>query len=184
MPGLAQNIGQTTPKTGTLQDIEHRIDGIPLIIPSAAGVSSCPNNRIVTIQENAAFQRFAVLSPVAYSDSFETYIIIRWGVLEYALQSGGVNSIAPTPATFVDGDLVTVLCGVGVTFMVDNDPSNAPTRGIGTGYVDQQGRLTSVTSGGNVHLAGTVFKSVTGLQLTNQLKTNSFFYQMKDAVTP
>jgi hypothetical protein len=55
---------------------------------------------------------------------------------------------------------------------------------VAQGYVDQQGRLTSVSSGNNVALEGPIFRSVPGLQMSNQLMTNTLYYQLKDAVTP
>jgi hypothetical protein len=119
MPIAPQNIGSTAPKSGTYQFSEHRVQGLPFIIPVSAGVTSCSNRRIVTIQEDSNQNRFAVLSPIAYN----YMTIIGWGVLEEALQSGGISSIAPTPNTFVNGDTVTVLRGVGETYMIDNDPS-------------------------------------------------------------
>lgn len=184
MPIASQKIGQTAPKSGTLQFSEHRLQGLTLLIPAAAGVSSCTNNRIVTIQEDDNGNRYAVLSPVAYTYNYDVLVIIGWGVLEEALQAGGISSIAPTPNTFVDGDTVTVLRGIGETYMIDYDTDNTPTIGIGTAYIDQQGRLTSVTTGGNVQTQGAVFKSVPGLQMSNQLKTGTMFYQLRDAVTP
>lgn len=184
MPIANQAIGSTAPKSGTFQFSEHRIQGLTLLIPAAAGVSSCTNNRIVSIQEDDNGNRYAVLSPVAYVYNYDTLVIIGWGVLEEALQSGGISSIAPTPNTFVDGDTVTVLREAGVTYMIDYDPSNAPTLGIGTAKIDQQGRLSSVSSGGNIASAGSIFTSVPGIQMSNQLKTNTYFYQLKDAVTP
>lgn len=185
MPQVPMQVGDTNPKPFTLQFQEGRIDGIPLHIPASAGVTSCSNRRIVTLQESTAGVRYAVLSPVAATGfASEALTIIGWGVLEGALQSGGINSIAPAPLTFVDGDTVTVLRELSTTYMIDYDPSNKPTLGIATGYVDQQGRLTSVTTGDNVHLGGPVFASVPGLQMTNQLQTNTLYYQLKDAVTP
>jgi hypothetical protein len=185
MPNLPLAVQNTNSSPFTFQFSEKRIDGIPLHIPASAGVTSCTNRRIVTIQQSTTGVRYAVLSPVAATGfASEALTIIGWGVLEGALQSGGINSIAPSPLTFVDGDTVSVLRGLVDTYMIDYDPSNKPTLGIATGYVDQQGRLTSVTTGGNVHLGGPVFDTVPSLQMANQLLPNTLFYQLKDAVTP
>jgi hypothetical protein len=185
MPNYPMTTGATNASPLTLQFQEDRIDGIPLHIPPSAVVTSCTNRRIVTIQESVAGVRYAVLSPVAQVGfASEQLTIVGWGVLEGALQSGGISSIAPTPLTYVDGDTVTVLRALSTTYMIDYDPSNIPTLGIGAGYVDQQGRLTSVSSGNNVALEGPIFRSVPGLQMSNQLMTNTLYYQLKDAVTP
>lgn len=185
MPNFPLTTTSTNASSFTLQFEEKRIDGLPLHIPAAAGVTSCTNRRIVTIQESTSGIRYAVLSPVAATGfASESLTIIGWGVLEGALQSGGLTSIAPAPLTFVDGDTVTVLRALSTTYMIDYDPSNVPAIGVGQAYVDQQGRLTSVTTGGNVHLGGPVFASVPGNQMLNQLLPNTYFYQLKDAVTP
>lgn len=187
MPQVNQPIGQTTPKVSTLQFRETRVQGLTFHIPAAAGVSSCSNNRIVTLQEDANGNRYAVLYPEAVIRSGVQLIVIGWGVLEEALQSGGISSISATPNTFVDGDTVTVLRDVAETYMIDYDPSNIPTVGIGTANVDVQGRLTSAAVGyaaPPIALQGAVFKSVPGLQMANQRKSGTLYYQLKDALTP
>lgn len=185
MPNTPLSIGRTNPKTGTLQFSEHRIQGLTLLIPAESGVSSVPNNRIVSIQEDSDGNRYAVTYPAAITYNYETLKVIGFGVLEAALQSGGIDSISPTPNTFVDGDQVVVLRNVAETYMIDYDPSNVPTVGIASARVDEQGRLTSRSATtGVIQLQGAVFKSVPGLQMTGQLKTNTLFYQMRDAVTP
>lgn len=187
MPQANQQIGQTTPKVGTHQFSEKRIQGLTFHIPAAAGVSSCSNNRIVTLQEDANGNRYAVLYPEAVIRSGVQLTVIGWGVLEEALQSGGVNSISPNPNTYVDGDTVVVLRDIAETYMIDYDPNNVPTVGIGTANVDGQGRLTSAPidySGPPIALQGAVFKSVPGLQMANQRKSGTLYYQMKDALTP
>lgn len=173
MPIPNQQIGSTNPKSGTLQFNERRIQGIPLKITDAAGVDSVSNRRIVSLQEDTDGVRYACVSPVQLAG----LTLIGFGVLEEALQSGGVSSIAPDPNNYVDGDIVTVLRGVGLSFQIDYDPSNEPTLGIGQAYVDQQGRLSSVSSGSNVATTGSVFASVPGIQMTNQLKTGCLFFQ-------
>lgn len=178
MPIPSQNIGATAPKSGTFQWSAKRYAGIPLKIPVAAGVSSVTNRRIVSLQQDASGNLFAVVSPIAIA----AHTIIGWGVLEEALQAGGLSSIAPTPNTYVEGDLVVVLRDPEEVYMIDMDPSNAPTSGIGTAYMDMQGRVSSVSSGSNLALAGSVFTSVPGAQLSSQLASNTRFYQLYTAL--
>lgn len=180
MPIPNQTIGSTQPKSGTYQYSIHRIQGIPLKIPVAAGVTSVSNNRIVSLQQDANGVMYAVISPVALA----SHTIIGWGVLEEALQSGGIASIAPSPNTFVDGDLVTVLRYLEEVFQIDYDPSNAPSLGIGTAYLDVQGRLSSAAGGSNLALHGVVFTSVPGRQMANQLKSGCYFYQLFSPLQP
>lgn len=180
MPIPNQQIGSTTPKSGTYQFSEHRIQGVPLKMTAALASSSITNNRLVSLQEDVNGVRYAVPAPVAQAG----LTIIGYGVLEEALQSGGVSSIAPTPNNFVDGDLVTVLRMVGDTYMIDYDPSNKPAVGIAGAYMDQQGRLSTVSSGSNLAITGSVFISVPGRQMANQLKTGCLFYEMATLVHP
>lgn len=181
MPIPSVKIAETNPKVDTYQYTAKRVAGLRLHIPSAAIVTEVTNNRIVSIQErNTTKELIAVISPVAISG----YTIIGWGVLENALQSGGNGSIAPTPNTFVDGDTVVVLRDPDNVYMIDNDPSNVPTHGIGTAYIDAQGRLSSSSAGSNLLISGSVYTGVPGLQLSNQLKLNCVFYQMFTCLEP
>lgn len=180
MPNPSQAIGQTAPKSGTYQRTISRMQGVSLIIPAAAIVTSVSNNRIVSLQEDANGKMWAVIARTAYN----SMIIVGWGVLEEALQAGGVSSIAPSPNTFVDGDIVTVLRNIEDVYMIDYDPSNPPTDGIGTAYIDVQGRLTSVSSGSNLAVKGAVFNSIPGREMSNQLKTNTKFYQLYTPLSP
>ena len=181
MPIPSVKIAETNPKVDTYQYTSKRVAGLRLHIPSAAIVTEVSNNRIVSIQErNTTKELIAVISPVAISG----YTIIGWGVLENALQSGGSGSISPTPNTFVDGDTVVVLRDPDNVYMIDVDPSNSPTHGIGTAYIDAQGRLSSSSAGSNLLISGAVFTGVPGLQLSNQLKLNCIFYQMFTCLEP
>ena len=181
MPIPSVKIAETNPKVDTYQYTSKRVAGLRLHIPSAAIVTEVSNNRIVSIQErNTTKELIAVISPVAISG----YTIIGWGVLENALQSGGNSSIAPTPNTFVDGDTVVVLRDPDNVYMIDVDPSNSPTHGIGTAYIDVQGRLSSSSAGSNLLISGSVYTGVPGLQLSNQLKLNCIFYQMFTCLEP
>jgi len=185
MPIGNQEIGRTSPKTGTLQFRETRLQGLTLHIPAAAGVTSCPNNRIVTIQEDTNGNRFAVLHPVAVIRNSVQLVVVGWGVLEESLQSGGIDSISPTPNNYVDGDAVTVLRDVGDTYMIDFDSANVPDVGLASCRVDAQGRLSSVVAGATeIQVFGAVFKSVPGLQMAGQLKDGCIFYQLRDGITP
>ena len=181
MPIPSVKIAETNPKVDTYQYTAKRVAGLRLVIPVAAGVSSVSNNRIVSIQEVTATKELvAVVSPVELA----SHKLIGWGVLENALQSGGNGSIAPTPNTFVDGDTVVVLRDPDNVYMIDNDPSNVPTHGIGTAYIDAQGRLSSSSAGSNLLISGSVYTGVPGLQLSNQLKLNCVFYQMFTCLEP
>lgn len=181
MPIASVKIAETNPKLDTFQYQSKRLVGLRLVIPDAAGVSSVSNNRIVSIQEVTATKELvAVISPVELA----SHKLIGWGVLENALQSGGTGSIAPTPNTYVDGDTVVVLRDIENIYMIDNDPSNVPTHGIGTAYIDAQGRLSSSSAGSNLLISGAVFTGVPGLQLSNQLKLNCVFYQMFTPLEP
>lgn len=180
MPVVNQTVGATSPKTGTFQYGAKRLAGIPLKIPVAAGVSSVTNRRIVSLQQDTDNVIYAVVSPVALA----SHEIVGWGVLEEALQSNGLASIAPSPNTFVDGDLVTVLRDPTEVYMIDIDESNAPTEGINTAYLDVQGRLSSVSGGSNLALLGAVFTGTPGQQLSGQLAENTKFYQLYTALKP
>lgn len=174
MPIVNQNVGATSPKTGTFQFSAKRYAGVTLKIPTASVVTSITTRRLVSLQEDTNQNLVAVPYPAALVG----YTIVGWGVLEEALQSGGLASIAPTPNTLVDGDTVVVLRDPDAVCMVDVDPSNKPTEGIGTAYMDVQGRITSVSSGANIALAGAVFKSVPGPQMSSQLAASTVFYMM------
>lgn len=180
MPGIHQPVGSTVPKSGTLQYEAHRIQGIPLKIPAAAVVTEVPNTRIVSIQQDADNVMYAVISPVELA----SHKLIGWGVLEEASQSNQTGSISPTPNTYQDGSLVTVLRYPMEVYQIDYDPSNVPTQGIGAAYLDAQGRLSSSAAGSNLALKGSVFASVPGRQMANQLKSGAYYYQMESTLVP
>lgn len=180
MPVVNQAIGTTAAKTGTRQFEAHRLQGLPLVIPAAAGVTSVSNNRIVSLQVDSNDVMYAVISPVAIAG----HTLVGWGVLEEALQSSGTDSIAAAPNTFVDGATVVVLRYPQEVYAIDYDGSNEPTVGIGTAYIDAQGRLSSSSAGSNRAVKGAVFVSVPGTQLSGQLKTGCKFFQMYSTVDP
>lgn len=180
MPGMPLNVGSTTPKDGTYVYTAKRLAGIPLKIPTAAGVDSVTNRRIVSLQVDADNVLYAVVSPAQLA----SHTLIGWGVLESALQSGGIASIAPDPNTFTDGDLVTVLRDPNEIYQIDTDESNPPTEGISSAYLDVQGRISSSSAGSNIALEGAVFTATPGQQLSNQLMEGCVFYQMYTALKP
>lgn len=181
MPINNQAIGQTNPKTGTYQRTIARMQGVELIIPEDAGVEFVTNNRIVSLQQDTEGNMFAVVSPTV----IDGYTLVGFGVLEEALQSGGNTAIAPTPNQYVDGDTVVVLRNPMDVYMIDVDPSNIPsTLGIGQGYIDAQGRISSVSGGGNVAIKGSIFDSVPAREMSNQLKDGCLFYQMNSPLEP
>lgn len=180
MPVNNQAIGQTNPKTGTYQRTVSRMQGVQLIIPEAAGVDYVTNNRIVSLQQDTEKNMYAVVARTAIDD----YTLVGWGVLEEALQSGGNTAIAPVPNQYVNGDTVVVLRDPQDVYMIDFDPSNEPDYGIGTAYLDIQGRLSSVSGSGNIALEGAVFNSIPAREMNNQLKSGCLFYQMNTPLQP
>ena len=187
MPQVNQQIGQTIPKSGTYQATLNRIDGITFLIPSNAGVSSVGVHRIVSLQEDVNGNMYAVLGPFSMTYNYSAMTIVGYGVLEESLQSGGINSISPTPNTYVQGDIVTVRRGFGEVYMIDYDTTSVPSKGIAatTATIDVQGRLCGASADGtHKQVNGAIFSSVPGLQLQGQLQSGTLFYMMKDAVTP
>lgn len=184
MPKPNQAIGQTAAKPETLQYQTTRIDGITLKFTTnaavAIGSAGVSNNRIVSLREDVSGKMFAFIG----TDAMAGYTIIGWGVLESSLQSGGLASIAPTPNNYVDGDTVAVLRAMNDVYAIDYDTDNAPTEGIGLAYLDVQGRLSSVSTGGNIALKGAVFNSVPGIQMAGQLKDGCKFYQLGSPTIP
>jgi hypothetical protein len=184
MPIAPQTITATNPNPLTYQFSDDRQAGLPFIIPTDAVVTECTNNRIVTVQETPDGQRVAVLGPIAYEpDEYTTYAIINWGVLELALQSNGIDSIAPSPRTFKDGDTVTVLTGLSRVYMIDYEADHKPDVGIATARVDLQGRLTDrAADATHIQLGGSVFDSNIGAQMSNQKLPGTMYYKLKDNV--
>ncbi len=183
MPGNPQAIAETTPKTGSVQYGTRRISGLPLIIPSTLSPlpATVPVGRIVSIQENANKQQFAVLGHQPYEpDEYETYVVIGYGVIEEALQSGIGASAAPTANEFANGDPITVITGAGLICAVEYEASHAPTPGIAVtnNTVDNFGRLTDRTAAADYkQTTGAVSLGVPSLQLKNQLRPNMVNYQ-------
>ena len=106
-----------------------------------------------------------------------------------ALQASGVDSISPDPDKFKDGDRVTVLSNLNSVYMIDYLRTAKPAKGSGditssTGdvcRVDNQGRLVSSASTSAAPLGkvfGSVFYTIPGEQLGNQLMSNTAFYKL------
>ncbi len=180
MPITNQAIGATSPKLGTYQRTIKRMQGVEFRIPSEAGVDEVSNRRIVSLQQDTEGNMVAVLGYTVLAG----HTIVGWGVLEEALQSGGYGSIAPEPNTFVDKDTVVVLRNPLDVYQIEFDPSNEPAYGISTAYLDVQGRLTSVSGGGNKALEGAVFNSIPAREMANQLQDGCLFYQMQSPIIP
>ena len=194
MPQFIQNISETSPKEGTFQYDGSRIAGLTLKLPS--GVTEVSNRRIVSIQESSAGVQYAVPGVLAFTEKAAQGTtpavkmkVLAVGVLEYALQSGGIDSIAPDATSLKDGDKVVVLSNPAHVYMVDYVSGSKPGTGKGditdsTGAVcrvDNAGRLTSAastTTAPKGDVFGSVFDSVPGEQLSNQLKDGSLFYRL------
>ena len=170
MPGLTLGIGETNPKKGAVQFYGRRIDGVPFVIPSGAGVTSAPIGSIVTLQENVSIgQQKIVLGGAAYVDgSFNTFTIIGVGFLEAATQTDG--DINQTVASYKSGDVATIIMDLNVIAMVPMLTNYEPVSGIGAAYINAAGKST-LTSSGNVPFPGIVFFETAGQQSTNQLKS-------------
>ena len=194
MPQHIQNIGNTSPKLSTFQWDDKRFSGLALKLPS--GVTEITNRRIVSIQESSAGVQYAIPGLLPFEEKAATITapavnmtVLRVGVLEYALQSGGVDSIAPEPDRLKDGDRVVVLSDPGSVYMIDYLSTAKPAKGKGDitdsngsiCRVDKQGRLVSTASTTAAPLGevfGSVFYSIPGEQMGNQLLSGCAFYKL------
>lgn len=189
--GLPPNLlaGETNPTPSTLQFKASRLAGLPLVVPDAAAAlltdGEVPVGTLVTIQEYETGGLKAVVGPVADTDDeYNTGTILMYGFIEQSLQSEGRGSIAPSSNVFKAGDRVAVVTNPNEVYAVPYDTDHTPTHGIATAYFTKAGKLTSVSGGGNVAAAGAVFTGVSGLQLSNQLKSGYMFYRKASPVTP
>jgi len=179
MPGLTLGIGETNPKKGAVQFDIRRVDGIPFVIPSGAGVTTAPIGSIVTLQEFASIGQKIVLGAAAYTDaSSNAYTIIGVGFLEAASQTSA--TINQTVGSYSSGDMAAMVIDVDAVAMVPMLTNYNPAVGK-TSYVTPAGLLTS-TSSGNVAFPGYVFFTVPGQQLTNQLKSGYCFARLTSLV--
>lgn len=189
--GLSPNlqIGETNPTDSTLQFKASRLAALPLVVPTAAAAlltdGEVPIGTLVSIQEYPTGGVKAVVGPVADSDDeYNVGVIIGYGFIEQGLQSEGRGAIAPANGIFKEGDRVVVVTDVNEVYAVPYDTDHTPTHGISTAYFTKAGKLTSVSSGGNVAAEGAVFSGIAGLQLSNQLKTGYLFYRKSSPVQP
>ena len=181
--------GETNPTSSTLQSKASRLAGLTLVVPTAAAAlltdGEVPVGTLVSIQEYPAGGVKAVVGPIADSaDEYNTGIIIGYGFIEESLQSQNRGGIAPTPNIFKAGDKVAVVMSSNEVYAVPYDTDHAPTHGISTAYFTKAGKLTSVSSGGNVAAEGAVFSGVAGLQLSNQLRSGYLFYRKSTPLQP
>jgi hypothetical protein len=179
MPGLTLGIGETNPKKGAVQYDARRIDGVPFVIPSGAGVTEAPIGSIVTLQEFASIGQKIVLGAAAYTDpSSNVYTIIGIGFLEAATQSSG--EINQTVAEYSDGDIASMISDVAVVAAVPMDASGNPVAGINA-FIDAAGRLSN-SDYGTVRFPGAVFFTTPGQQVTNQLKSGYCYARLTDVI--
>jgi hypothetical protein len=173
---MTLGIGATNPKKGAVQYTAQRIDGVPFVIPTGAGVTSAPIGSVVTLQENATTgKQLIVLGANAYTDRSENaYTIIGIGFLEAATQVDG--SINQTVGSYVSGDNAAMVSDVNAVASVPMMASYNPTVGAAA-YVTVDGTLT-VTSYQNVAFPGVVFFKTPGQQSSGQLKTGYCFARL------
>lgn len=185
MPGLNQKIGETIPKTGAYEYSAKRLQGLPLKLNTAeSGLTSAGPGQIVSIQQDANGILWAVVGHLPYvSDTYDTWIVVGYGILEEALQSNTNGSIAPDANTFTDDTMVVVVRGVNDVFQVKVDPANVPNSGIAQATIDNQGRLSSVAADAD-HKAvkGATFTGKMTLSMDSQLQPNFTFFQPYSAV--
>jgi len=168
-------IGTSNPKTGAVQFDGRRIDGVPFVIPSGAGVSSAVVGSIVTLQEDSTGNQVIVLGAAAYETSgYDQYKIIAVGFLEAGLQADG--SINQTVGSYVNGDTAVMVADINVIAAVPTVPGSVPTAGSAA-YITAAGKLSS-SSGSAVAFPGSVFFGTAGQQNTGQLKTGYCFARL------
>lgn len=179
MPGLTLGIGETNPKRGAVQYDARRIDAVPFIIPTAAGVTTAPVGSVVTLQEYASIGQKIVLGANPYTDgSSNTYSIIAIGFLEAATQTSA--TIDQTTGQFASGDIVAMISDISAVASAPMQTGHNPTTGTGASVTDA-GELTSVapaTDNTNVLFPGVVFFMTPGQQVSGQLKTGFCFARL------
>ena len=172
MPGLTLGIGETNPKRGAVQFDGRRIDGVPFVIPSGAGVTEAPIGSIVTLQEYVGIGQKIILGADDYVDGNENeYTVIGVGFLEAATQTDA--NINQTVGVYKDGDVAAMIMDVNAVAMVPMDPQNEPSSGI-YAYITSAGLLSSEDYN-NTFFPGVVFFTTAGQQVGNQLKAGYCF---------
>lgn len=175
MPGLPLGITETNPKHGAVQYDARYVDGLPLKIPAAAGLSSVPVGTIVTWQESTTGKQILCTGAAAYTDDeYSTYAIIGIGFLEAAMQQNG--SLNQTPGVFADGDIAAMVSDINPVAQVPFKASERPVAGAACYVTD--GGLISSSSSGNVAFPGEVFVGTPGVQNSNQLKSGFVFARL------
>ena len=180
MPGMTLGIGETNPKKGAVQYDIRRIDGVPFVIPTGAGVTEAPIGSVVTLQENTALgQQKIVLGAAAYTDDESNlFTIIGVGFLEAASQTSG--TLNQTVGSYSNGDMAAMVMDMGVIAAVPMLASYNPVAGK-VSYVTPAGKLT-LTAYGNVAFPGYVSFATPGQQVTNQLKSGYCFARLTSLV--
>jgi len=178
MPGMTLGIGETNPKKGAVQFDIRRVDNVPFIIPSGAGVTTAPIGSVVTLQEFPSIGMKIVLGAAAYNDGTNTYTIIGVGFLEAASQTSA--TINQTVGEYSSGDMAAMIIDLDAVAAVPMLASYNPVSGK-VSYVTPAGLLT-LTSSGNVAFPGYVFFTTPGQQVTNQLKSGYCFARLTSLV--
>jgi len=174
MPVGALEINSTHAKTGTYVRDGRRWTGIPVIFYDVGAVAEITNRRIVSIMQVTATGKLVAL--VGFNGALAGHTFVANGVIEQAGQTGLTGNESADGQTFNDGDLVTVIAEPTDVYMIDVDPANAPTEGIASCRVDEQGRLSSVAAAEGIReFTGSIWSAVGGFELKGQLLTNTKF---------
>lgn len=175
MPGLTLGITETNPKKGAIQYDARRVDGLPLKIVAASGLSTVPVGTIVTWQENEDGKQILCTGAAPYTgDEYSTYAIIGIGFLEAVTQQNGTLNQAT--AVFSDGDIAAMVSDLAPVAQVPFKASEQPVAGAGC-YVTVGG-LISNSASGNVAFPGEVFVGTPGVQNSGQLKSGFMFARL------
>lgn len=184
MPGYAQTIGATLPKTGALQYESKRLQGVPLIIPANAGVTATSPGHIVTLQQDPNRNLWAVLGWQPYvASAYVTYVIVGVGILEESLQSNVNGNIAAAPNTYATGTQVTVLQDLNGVCAVEFETGFQPANGVATATVNTAGQVSSKAAD-STHTAtkGAVFTAKRSLEMAGALKPGFVYFQLASLV--
>jgi len=169
MPIPSQKIGETFAKDATRVRSLLRVSNIPFKLPDDHPATTVVDNyRLVSVQEdNATKKLYAVLG----WKQKDGYTVIYTGVLENAAQAESLEN------KIKEGDLVTVLSDYTDVYMIKIDSENAPTHGINSAYVDNFGRLSSLSTN-NVLFRGSIWTGMGQTELQGQLKSGHVFARL------
>jgi len=167
MPIPSQKIGETFAKDATRVRSLLRVSNIPFKMPDELQETTVADNyRLVSVQEdNATKKLYAVLG----WNQKNGFTVIYTGVLENAAQSENLK--------IKEGDLVTVLSDYTDVYMIQIDSAHAPAHGINSAYVDNFGRLSSL-SDNNVLFRGSIWSGMGQNELQGQLKSGHVFARL------